>query len=209
MRNYSKILVAAAIAGSVCQQAGAGPTPPSVGTLYTSAEVFETGSGPAPPAALNSFDITSEALHLSAGTYKGDYEYIYNLPAMTATTPPVAISIDVFSVYLNGTQLIEAISGNNSWTGMENLTDVSWTHKTGDVSGDETLTFVSPDAPTWGTASAQDSYQWTDAGNGLDNGVVVPNFTDPGSPVPDGGLTVALLGGSFLVLGLIRRKLKF
>ena len=89
---------------------------------------------------------------------------------------------------------------------------VAWTLVSGlDVPGLITLSYDSPYLPIYGYATSLDDYTWSDGGsagvaggNGLDNGVVVPN--EP--PVtPDGGLTVTLLGGALLGLGALRRKL--
>ena len=159
---------------------------PLAGVIYDLTLDSTVGSSPTVD-----WEITSEALYLTSGIYKGDYEYIYELPS---TSP----GIDSFSVYgVTPTGIVD-VTGTGGFGGRSHATHVSWTTISGDdVSGAETLTFISPNAPTWGYASALDDNRRSYLNNGKDLGVVVPD-----APVPEGGLTVSLLGGVLLGLGV-------
>jgi hypothetical protein len=65
------------------------------------------------------------------------------------------------------------------------------------------LTYTSPDGPVLGTAGAQDSSPPSPWGTLAPGGNPVPV---PGITVPDGGLTVALLGGSLIALQAFNRR---
>ncbi len=206
MKHYLKTLVIVAVAGFICQQAGATPTPVP-DTVYNSTEVRLNGTAPPP-----SFPITSEAVYETSGPYNGEFEYTYKL---LSATPDIS-GFTVFDVQ-NGGSIVD-VTGTGQFSGMEHTTHVSWTEFGGgdDNGGAVTLTFISPYAPIWGYSSTMDAEQWSDGGITAvpggddivgDYGVVVPGDSRPGSPVPDGGLTVSLLGGALLVLGAFRRKL--
>jgi len=72
--------------------------------------------------------------------------------------------------------------------------------------GPEDFSFLSPYAPIAGNAFAQDGKQYLTAPAGSANSLV-PNPPAPSPSVPDGGLTIALMGGSLVALAGLRRKL--
>lgn len=76
--------------------------------------------------------------------------------------------------------------------------DVNWNFSPG-ATGAADLSFFSAAAPELGTAGAIDGGTW------FGSGVVVP--TTPYNSVPDGGMTISLMGGALLGLGGLRRKL--
>ena len=146
--------------------------------------------------------IASSATYQSSGTYTGDYEYVY------VFNDKAAGGFSAFSVYFQ--------TVNAGVTGIDQGPDfsvkdaiayppqintgvqpgVQWGFLNGGdtLGGVEDVDFYSPIPPTIGSASGQDGGIW------YSGDVVVPN-------VPDCGLTMTLLGGSFLGLQALRRKL--
>jgi hypothetical protein len=131
-------------------------------------------------------------------------EYLYDYSFNSGS-----ILIGAFSVngvgqngfYVTGVNTI--LSANAGFTyNSTYLTDgfVTWSGPT--TTGSEDFSFLSPYAPIVGNAFAQDGHQYLTAPAGSGNSYV-PN---PPS-VPDGGLTIALMGGSLLALAGLRRKL--
>ena len=133
-----------------------------------------------------------------------NYTYNLNLPA-DATT--VGTGIADFTVYLLGTVGSDFISGYSNLgtfttpTPGAGATSVIW-NSIGDVDvplnppTGLTFDFNSPLPPAFSSSSAVDAGAYAQ----ISGSVLVPN-------VPDGGLTIALLGGSLLGLQAIRRKL--
>lgn len=160
----------------------------ALNTLYTSTEVGVAGSGlgATTPA---SFNISSEAVTTAT---TGVYEYEYNIPNLTSDP------LSVFDVRM----LISAAGivniGNSSGS---TSTELQWTYNNTTSTGPllptgATLWFDSTLLPVFGQADAQDNGQWQD------QSVVVPNIPN----VPDGSLTMALLGGAFVGMQGLRRK---
>jgi hypothetical protein len=137
------------------------------------------------------FTVASTATLESTGTYSGDYQYQY-----VFSGAPSALSS--LSVYFNTTPANPVgITGSNDGSNLSSGA-VNWLFSPG-VTG-ATLDFYTPIAPTLGDISAQDGGLWGNGSGGEAFGVVVPN-------IPDGGLTVALLGGALFGLQMFRRKL--
>jgi len=129
---------------------------------------------------------------VDSGGPDGDYLYTYSL---TGTVPLIG-AFTVNGVGQNGFNT----TGLNTFTEtagslVNSIGFVSWTVG---VSGPETFSFLSPYAPTAGNAFAQDGHQYFTAPSGSANSLV---------PIPDGGVTVALLGGAMTAMAFIRRKL--
>ena len=138
----------------------------------------------------------------------GVWTYTYDL---TGTHP---LSIDGFTIDaagdLGGAGIVipagpagTGPSGPGIFQGTQNGSEVTWDStllsngKAGDLYVPLVFTFTSTQPPANGYGSALDGGAYDDTGN---NNVVVPQ-------VPDGGLTVSLLGGALLGLGALRRKL--
>ena len=197
------ILIAAGIA-LIATAAQANTAIPAITTLYNSTEVGTLG------ATGMDFGISSEV------TQSGSvYTYTYNVAAADHRIP--GNGIDAFTVYLLSGIATSSENTPSGWgTGVQNVNNVNWTTLTGDSTANVTFSFTSLYAPIWGYSVAQDAGQWNDftafsgasyaPGNTGDTGVVVPN-TPPPPPVPDGGLTVALLGVSLVGIQALRRKL--
>jgi len=198
--------VGVALAATVAQ---ANVTPIVSGTLYNSMEmgVVGTAHGGGTPAT---FTIQSEYIApLSTGVASADegggaivngttdYLYLYFQPVGQPAIDSFTVQFsDIAGAVVAGS----AQSINPAWSGNPVAFGVTWqTGTAGDVVGPEELYFLSPLPPTWGVATIQDNGQWNDDSQNP-NGVVIPN-------TPDGGLTVALLGGALVGLGALRRKL--
>jgi hypothetical protein len=179
------------LAGAMAVTANANPT---VGTLYPSIEVGVPGSGFGSSTPPN-FNITSEAV--DTGTTSGGlevYEYEYTLPNLTAD--PLSVFDVRFDTLIAGLVGVNGSANAGGFVAPSKLA-IDWiTPGPGIV----TLDFLSTALPIFGQADAQDTGQWQDSGN-----VVVPNAPIPN--VPDGGLTMALLGGSLMGLQALRRLL--
>ena len=136
----------------------------------------------------------------TVSTTTGGYTYDYSLsvPAGGSTET----GVDAYTVYswssLAGLGIAD-LNATSPFSGGVNTTHVSWS----DGLVDEPLTldfnFFSPDAPTQGYSAALDDATY----NATAGAVYVPTLP----AVPDGGLTMTLLGGSLLGLGALRRKL--
>jgi hypothetical protein len=137
----------------------------------------------------NSFTVNSTAT-LVAGLW--DYTYTF--------TPPSVL--DALSIYFNtaaGAPITAVSAGGVILPG-----EIEWLFAPG--GGPETLSFDSPIAPIIGYAAGFNGGEWGTLGNPNEAsyGVEVPNAVPT---VPDGGLTLALLGGSLVGLQALRRKL--
>jgi hypothetical protein len=120
------------------------------------------------------------------------YEYTYVVTSAAVSEP----DLDSFTVKGGNTASITDITGTGIFSGVVNGNHVSWTTPGGaDVIGTETFTFDSPYLPVQGTSFEQDTFNF-----GPSAALV------PGARIPDGGLTVALLGGAMTAMTLIRRR---
>jgi hypothetical protein len=145
------------------------------------------------------FTLTTTVFSGAAG---GDYEYQYVLsgavPKIGAFTVNSLGDLDSMS-----TAGINTFTATGSWVLADNpVADgyVTWTVSP-IIAGGETYTYLSPLPPTPGNAFAQDGQQYLTTpppGGGGPNTLV---------PLPDGGLTVALLGGAMTAMALIRRRM--
>jgi hypothetical protein len=160
---------------------------------------------------------STAALVTAPGTYQGDYEYMYDFGVsgdVNKNGPPVGIAS--LSVYFSDTAGVVGAGGVTGPAAPQTVagSDVNWTFNP--VTKEETVFFFSPDAPGFGTASAQNGGLWgqvanssalaTDlSGAGMNplSLVVVP--VPP--TVPDSATTLSLLGGALVGLGALRRKI--
>ena len=185
--NLAATAAALLVAGFLCQTANAN-------LLGIEEDATLTDQGPGMYTG-HSFVVGSEALapgavgNPSATQYF--YEYWFGQSGLTA--PPVAIAS--LSVYFN----TGGTANTASSSGAINSTDVNWTFNPNLTS--KLVDFLSPDAPGLGYISAQDGGLWGGVPNGDAWGVVVPG-------VPDGGMTMSMLGGALVGLGAIRRKIR-
>jgi len=142
-----------------------------------------------------SFTVTTTVTE-SAGVYT--YTYVAALPVPSTK----ALGLDSFTVFAD--DVLGAITAvtlpATGWTSTVNpdpYDNVSW-DSTGShiINIPLTFQFTSPDAPEFGYAGALDGGTY----NETSGSVLVP------MAVPDGGLTVALLGGALAAMTLIRRR---
>ena len=144
-----------------------------------------------------SFVVDSTALSLGGGNWSYTYDF---------TAPTTANPIDAFDVYFN-----TASAGTlSAFNGAHNVQagDIQYLFPGGTTAGTAyTVSFDSTVAPIVGYSAAFDGGEWGTSGGpgGESYGVEVPNAPPPN--VPDGGLTITLLGGSLMVLQALRRKL--
>jgi hypothetical protein len=125
----------------------------------------------------------------------GDYTYTYVVSWLSGANT----GINGFTVDIPNTASVDitALSQPAGFTGVVLANEVNWT-ATSDNALPLTFDFNSPDAWTLGNSGALDSGGYSPfAGSGS---VYIPT-------APDGGLTVALLGGTLVGLGALRRKL--
>ncbi|HUD46431.1 MAG TPA: hypothetical protein VMR33_06355 [Candidatus Baltobacteraceae bacterium] len=148
----------------------------------------------------NTIVVDSSAVLQTSGPETGDYLYTYSfndaiaagLASYTVYFPTATAG--VFGVAGATTDPITFDSINNG--------DVNWEFNNAGpyTGGAESVWFYSPLAPALGDTSGQDGGLWGNGTGAVQFGVVVPN-------VPDGGMTMTLLGGSLMVLQALRRKL--
>ncbi len=136
-----------------------------------------------------------------SGPVAGEYTYTYEVELVSGTFTGID-AITVNNALLGSgfptTGLIDIATTAATWSGALNGSNpghVSWSDGgvDMDVVGD-TYSFESPLPPSEGVVFAQDAGQFNGA-----TPVYVPG-------TPDGGLTVALLGGAMTALALIRSK---
>jgi hypothetical protein len=137
----------------------------------------------------------------------GDYTYTYALTQVAGSG-----GIDAFTVYSLGNPFTSlAVTGvtdpNSNWSGGVNGGHVAWSVNLNPVV-DQALplsfSYSSPDGPVEnGYAGAADGGTYAPGTLSSSNEIWVPNLP----AVPDGGLTVTLLGGALLGLGALRRKI--
>jgi len=199
-------LAGAALATSVAQA-----NPYATATDLLVANVAAVGH----PAQYDYISVATE-VDLTAGVYT----YTYTLT--TAGTPAdskTPVDIDSFTVgtggLITGTVNAGSITATpTTFGGVFSGNEVSWANVPPGVNypvpatgSGLSFSFTSPDAPIAAYSGALDNSSYVDG----DFSGQVPSGDDvlvPGAPaVPDGGLTVALLGGSLLGLQMIRRKL--
>lgn len=148
----------------------------------------------------NTIAVDSSAVLQTSGPETGDYLYTYSF------NDAVAKGLASYTVYFPtagagvlgvGGAVADPITFDSI-----NTADVNWEFNNAGiyVGGAETVWFYSPEAPQLGNNSGQDGGLWGNGTGGEEYGVVVPG-------VPDGGLTMALLGGSLIGLQALRRKL--
>jgi hypothetical protein len=144
-----------------------------------------------------SFVVDSTALSLGGGNWSYTYDF---------TAPTTANEPDAFDVYFN-TALAGTLSAFAGAPHNVEAGDVQFLYAGGITSGTAySVSFDSTVAPVVGYAAAFDGGEWGGAGpGGTSFGVEVPNALPPA--VPDGGLTITLLGGSLMGLQALRRKL--
>ncbi len=151
---------------------------------YSPLTVTITGVGGTSPGAI--LDITS-----TVATITGGYDYSY---AVTVPSIPAGVTLGSVSVYFDtGLATVSTITGG---TGFDlNPGNVEWLFSPETPAGTYTLSFDSPDAPGYGQVGGYDTTSWPNTG-----GVYVPN-------VPDGGLTLAMVGCVFMGIAGIRSRL--
>jgi hypothetical protein len=127
------------------------------------------------------------------------YQYAYWLQAS-----PTSTGLDAFSIYaansLTGSpaNILFGVNPAN-WNGVINGSHVDFDTAPGigDLPvNNDTFIFTSPLPPVVGTAAGLDDGAYVETSGS----VLVPN-------IPDGGLTISLLGGTLLGLGALRRKI--
>lgn len=142
---------------------------------------------------------TSFVVDSTAASIAGGWSYTYDF-----TAPSTANEPDAFDVYFN-----TASAGTlSAFNGAHNVQagDIQYLFP-GGTEVAESVSFDSTVAPIVGYTAAFDGGEWGTSGGpgGESYGVEVPNAPPPN--VPDGGLTITLLGGSLMVLQALRRKL--
>ena len=144
---------------------------------------------------------TSFVVDSTAASIAGGWSYTYDF-----TAPSTANEPDAFDVYFN-TALAGTLSAFAGAPHNVEAGDVQFLYAGGITSGTAySVSFDSTVAPVVGYAAAFDGGEWGGAGpGGTSFGVEVPNALPPA--VPDGGLTITLLGGSLMGLQALRRKL--
>ncbi len=181
MKRKSTIVAASAgvlLLEGLCQTANANLLPAP--QTYNATMTAISGA-----AIGDTFKLDSEYT-VSGGVYTYYYEFTGADPAFNGINE-LSVNFSVLATAPN------SVTGGTSSTMATD--DVSWNFSPAATSsGTWALSFQSPDGPTLGSASAEDGGTWTGSG------VVVPG-------VPDGGLTLSLLGGSLMGLQALRRKL--
>jgi hypothetical protein len=147
-------------------------------------------------AVANSYSTPSLSIKSSVTADGSDYLYTYVVTSTDAGEP----TLDAFTVKKGNWAGIFAITATGGFTGAVSDGVLSYDTPTiiGNVTGTETYSFESPYLPVQGTTYEQDSFSFGPSA------AYVPGTS---LPVPDGGLTVALLGGAMTAMTLIRRKL--
>ena len=158
-------------------------------------------------------DLTVDySVNLTGSTYT--YSYTINNPAgdmilggQNAGNPEIAESFQ-----LNFNTALEYIPGSATstapgWTAAADLdingNGLTWVQLLITNGFSQTVTFQPPYGPVLGAANASDASPPAPWSSLSPNGQLVPIPQPLG--VPDGGMTVALLGGSLMALGAIRR----
>jgi hypothetical protein len=145
------------------------------------------------PSTSTSFTLNSEYfLPTGSGTFGSDYTYGY---WFSGVDDPLGLS--ALTVYFDSA-LVGVIGQGASVSGTTPVIPNGANWQFNPYTDTANLWFYSPVGPTIGSAAALDNGTWGPA-----SGVVVPNVPS----VPDGGLTLTLLGGTLLGLGALRRKL--
>jgi hypothetical protein len=164
--------------------------------IATTDDVLTGGHGATPKSFIVTSDVYSDGTP-GPSEYKYTYEATVPLPNLLGTP-----AVNEFSVFDIG-NVASSISNPTGFTGAyDGATTVNWvTASQSTLLSLKNVTFDLESAlpPTLGSAGAQDGSSW---GDGASGGVYVP-----GGAVPDGGLTVTLLGGAFVALGALRRKI--
>ena len=137
-----------------------------------------------------------QVVSTTSGPVSGQYTYTYVVSPLAAGSQYDEVSI-YFPTALAGVNTLTATANGGGTAGATSPIpsyDVNfrWSLEQGVAN---TVTFQSPLRPVLGSVGALDSTAYAET-----YGVWVPN-------VPDGGLTVALLGGALVGLQLFRRKL--
>jgi hypothetical protein len=171
----------------------------------------ETLTAAHPPAPAGDTILVTSTVTPGTGIYAGDYLYNYTLTKPNGST--LIAGVDAFTVYDPGIanlaslivpgSIYETLSFGH---GTITLNHIEWTSgRKGDQPLPLDFGFYSPDAPIQGFTGAQDDYIY----GATSGSVYVPDPPTNNSwpKVPDGGLTLTLLGGTMLGLGGLRRKL--
>jgi hypothetical protein len=152
-----------------------------------------------PSGTPSTFTVVS-SVSAGSGIYTGDYQYTYTISASAPLANNFTVE-DVYAAPISGSILVDGVTTTGGFTGGYNpvVDNVNWSQSGSGVASLDSLsfTFDSPLPPTIGSAVADDGSSWNDNGS---TGVYVPN-------TPDGGMTMTLLGGAFLGLSALRRKL--
>jgi len=139
---------------------------------------------------------TLQVVSLTPTQSGSQWTYTYQL---TASGAALFDAFDVNFAFSSVSQVIGTPSGGNTapviTPGSPGDVRWNWSSEQSSASGMEAVSFVSTIPPGYGSVIALDG-----GGYPVVNGVNAPN-------VPDGGLTVALLGGALVGLQMLRRKL--
>ena len=181
-------ILTAGVCALAVQQASANP-------FFTDTETATiTGSTLGHP----SFTLTTTVTEATMGS---DYDYTYSFSSGTYKLNSFTVEgVNAGTFDTTGVNTVTSLNPNFSETVADIIANgqATWGSSTR-VAGAESFSFFSPLPPIPGTAFAEDGQQFLTAPAGSPNSLV------PGS-VPDGGLTVALLGGAMTAMTLIRRK---
>jgi hypothetical protein len=178
MNKISKTILAVAAVGAL--------------SLTAKANLIDTitGSGSATPGSL--LTITSYTPTPIGGGYdEYEYSFVVTKGTYTGLLTPVVGSFSVN--FMTGPFDVINVTGGQS--SQIQMFDVNWQFNPETTTATVSVSFDALGHPVEGTAQAQDSTSYAATGY-----VWVPG-------VPDGGLTVALLGGSLVALQAFRRKL--
>jgi hypothetical protein len=179
MKKYTAILAAVAAIG-LCSTANA--------IVYPNDTVTLPGTGLGSAYSLQVVSSVSFAA--------GEYTYTYAVSPLAAGS-----QYEAFDVYFPtaGMGVFNNIwvSGGAGYVGSSiSASHVDWSWAGTLQSGTDTVSFESPIGPTTGSAGGLDGTAYAET-----FGVYVPGG------VPDGGLTIALLGGALFGLQMFRRKM--
>jgi len=148
------------------------------------------------------FDLTTT---VSQATPTSEYLYTYSFNSGSLIIGAFTVNgVGQNGFYVTGVNTILSANPTFSYNATY-LTDgfVTWSGGPNTAVGQESFSFLSPYAPIVGNAFAQDGHQYLTAPAGSGNSYVPA----PPPSIPDGGLTIALMGGSLLALAGLRRKL--
>ena len=201
LKTLAGLAAGVATCALLCQPAAAANT------------VFDSGSALLPSANTAGFAVTVNYEVDSAGTIPGggaipagDYLYTYvvhNGGDAAHPAEPGEIMLDFLSVSFNATSLGSVVNPGN--TAHLDVSSAQWFFGALAVyANSTTLWFVSTYPPTKNSADASDLVPPSPFASGQQ--VDVPNAPPPPT-VPDGGMTLSLLGFALMGVEGLRRKL--